>query len=216
MSVSSIKSIQFINNTDNNTINNTDNNTDNQLETCEICFETFNTTTNRQIICPNPKCNKSLCLACCKKWLLQEGVAYTCPYCRYGWNWEFIYKNLPINFINEELKKSYAEICSVINEQHYNYLHDIYKYYIQMFKFVDYYYKLDKLHLFVWHGYDNEYTYNKSDKLKSIYKIKEFCSMDRELKHYIKYGLQDYDLYQTFTVGCFDRLLGDDDIQFVY
>ena len=162
-------------------------------ETCEIFFEPFNNNNNKQITCLNPKCNKSLCLDCCKKWLLQEGIAYTCPYCKTGWDWGFIYKNLPLSFINNELKKNYAEICSVINDQQYKHLHDIYKYYVQIYKFVDYYYKIDKLHLFVWQGYDNEYTridptIFKTD-LKYIYDIQEYNCMDPELKHYLKNGI---------------------------
>ena len=166
---------------------------DPQTNICEICFEPFNSNINKQITCLNPKCNKSLCLNCCKKWLLQEGVAYTCPYCKTGWNWIFLYKNLPLSFINNELKKNYAEICSVINDQQYNYLHDIYKYYVQIFKFVDYYYKLDKLNLFVWFGFDEEYSINTNKKFvkqinkKYIYDIPEYQCIDPELRYFIHY-----------------------------
>ena len=62
------------------------------------------------IICNH--CNNSLCLTCAKKWLIDQSVTYTCPFCKKGWDWNFIFSNFPKDFIDKDLKQLYAKICN--------------------------------------------------------------------------------------------------------
>ena len=90
---------------------------DNQLDTCDICLETYNSTTNKKITCYNPNCRKSLCLKCCKNmfksfnlWEFEHSGFYHCPYCKIKWNWDFLSNNFSINFINNTLINKYEEV----------------------------------------------------------------------------------------------------------
>ena len=81
---------------------------------CKICFETKNT---NKVKCPY--CELVICRECAQKWLLMEKVAYCCPNCEKEWNFSFIYNTFPLNFIDNELKPKYAEICSIIDKQEF-------------------------------------------------------------------------------------------------
>ena len=78
---------------------------------CNICLENKNNI--YKVVCPN--CNNSFCKECIKKWLLMEQVAYSCPNCKQQWDLIFIYKNMPLKFINEQLKQNYANILYKIH-----------------------------------------------------------------------------------------------------
>lgn len=82
---------------------------------CIICLDTKNV--KEQVCCPF--CQIKLCQDCAQRWLLMEKVAYSCPNCKKGWNFSYIYNTFPLNFINDKLKPNYAEICSIIDKQQY-------------------------------------------------------------------------------------------------
>ena len=79
---------------------------------CILCFEPFNTF-NKSIKCIH--CNSEICLNCAEKCLKEEGVIFSCPCCKKPWDLTFIYQNLPLTFINEELKSNYADICYTLD-----------------------------------------------------------------------------------------------------
>jgi len=81
---------------------------------CLICLEDYDKE-HKEIICP--KCNKSYCDECLKRWLLMESVVYTCPICKNNLDFNFIYINLSKKFINNDLKKNYANICYQLDKQ---------------------------------------------------------------------------------------------------
>lgn len=85
---------------------------------CEICFDEVDDK-NKLIHCPY--CNKGICLNCAKEWLLQETVAYSCfnIECKKPWNFTFIFNNFPLDFINNELKIKYANICFELDKQYH-------------------------------------------------------------------------------------------------
>lgn len=106
---------------------------------CEICFEEIK---DKIITCPY--CNKSLCLECAKSWLLQETIAYSCfnQNCKKPWTFNFIFNNFPIEFINNELKENYAQICFELDKQQHiqqfiNNYNTIYKIYIIIKDIID-------------------------------------------------------------------------------
>jgi len=72
-----------------------------------------------KISCPH--CHYYCCLDCAEHYLKDQKVAYVCPNpdCKKEWNFNFIYKNFPKDFINNELKKNYAEMCYVIDIQQF-------------------------------------------------------------------------------------------------
>lgn len=98
---------------------------------CVICFEPFNEFFNKKIHCI--QCNSVICLNCVKKCLKIEGTIFSCPCCKKPWDLMFIYQNIPLKIINEELKPAYAETCNTIDRtlklqpliNEYKYLNDI-------------------------------------------------------------------------------------------
>ena len=72
-----------------------------------------------KISCPH--CHYYCCLDCAERYLINQKVAYVCPNpdCKKELNFNFIYKNFPKEFINNELKKNYAEMCYVIDIQQF-------------------------------------------------------------------------------------------------
>jgi len=72
-----------------------------------------------KISCPH--CSYYCCLECAKHYLKDQKVAYICPNpdCKKGWDFIFIYKNFPREFIENDLKKSYAEMCYTIDTQQF-------------------------------------------------------------------------------------------------
>ena len=72
-----------------------------------------------KITCPH--CHYYCCLNCAEYYLKEQKVAYVCPNdkCKKSWDFNFIYKNFPKSFINNELKKNYAEMCYIIDIQQF-------------------------------------------------------------------------------------------------
>jgi len=72
-----------------------------------------------KITCPH--CHYFCCLDCAERYLINQKVAYICPNpdCKKGWDFTFIYKNFPKEFIEIDLKKSYAEMCYTIDTQQF-------------------------------------------------------------------------------------------------
>jgi hypothetical protein len=66
---------------------------------CPICCEKYNKLTHTRIFC---SCGYEACRDCIKKYLLSSGLEPQCMKCRVAWGTEFLYKNLPISFINGE------------------------------------------------------------------------------------------------------------------
>ena len=85
---------------------------------CPICGEEE---CNNSIKITCPHCHYFCCLECAKQYLKYQKVAYICPNpdCKKAWDFSFIYKNFPKDFIDNELKKSYAEMCFTIDTQQY-------------------------------------------------------------------------------------------------
>lgn len=84
---------------------------------CPFCIEECNN--SNKIICPH--CQYYCCINCAERYLKDQKVAYICPNpeCKKGWDFTFIYKNFPKKFIDNDLKKSYAEMCYVIDTQQF-------------------------------------------------------------------------------------------------
>lgn len=72
-----------------------------------------------KISCPH--CGYYCCLECAKCYLIKQKVAYVCPNpkCKKEWNPMFIYTNFPKEFIDNDLKKSYAKMYSNIDVQQF-------------------------------------------------------------------------------------------------
>ena len=72
-----------------------------------------------KITCPH--CNYYCCLGCAEHYLRDQQITYECPNpdCKKNWDFAFIFKNFPREFIENDLKKSYAEICYNIDTQQF-------------------------------------------------------------------------------------------------
>ena len=68
---------------------------------CQICINSYSL--SNFIKCNY--CNNLICINCAKRWLLKQTMAYTCPFCKKGWDWNFIFSNFSKDFINKDLKQ---------------------------------------------------------------------------------------------------------------
>ena len=76
---------------------------------CCICADTYTSSLRKKISCP--KCHFDACLNCVKRNCLNTNdVMCMNPECRAIFPITFIYKNLPLNFINGELRTHKADI----------------------------------------------------------------------------------------------------------
>ena len=112
------------------------------MSTCLSCLEEI--PENNIIYCPY--CNEIICKECCQRYLLLQIITYECPYCKKPWNLSFIYSNLPLTFINKQLKENYAKICTTIDntrflnplKEEFNYIKNIDFIFKRLFSIVDF------------------------------------------------------------------------------
>ena len=148
------------------------------MSTCLICLEDDIKDDN---IIRCPYCNDIVCKACCQTWLLQQVITYECPYCKKPWNLSFIYSNLPLSFINKQLKENYAKICTTIdNTRFLNPLQEEYKF----IKNIDFTFKrICKLIDFKTFNKYHHFTYQTMDN---------DINLDEFLDYYYEYKPESY------------------------
>lgn len=78
---------------------------------CNICVNKFNNSIRKPISC---ECNYSVCKSCVKQWIISSGRT-TCMSCGVTWSNKFINNNLPMSFIQKELKK--IRLYILMNQQ---------------------------------------------------------------------------------------------------
>ena len=174
---------------------------------CEICFDTKNVADI--IICPF--CQLKICQECIQRWLLMEKVAYSCPNCKKGWNFSFIYNSLPLKFINDSLKPNYAEICKVIDKQQYlqpyidkvNFcknINNVYRILIEhKINYNEYNYEFNNN--FYYGRYTSEIPANKLQKIIEIYPlVKDYIIFDLFVKIFNNYNSRSlYSIYLLYN-----------------
>lgn len=176
---------------------------------CEICFDTKNVT--EQVICPF--CQLKICQECIQKWLLMEKVAYSCPNCKKGWNFSFIYNSLPLKFINNSLKPNYAEICKVIDRQQYlqpyidkvNFcknINNVYRILIEhKINYNEYNYNFNNYYNYHYNRYTSEIPANKLQKIIEIYPlVTDYIIFDLFVKIFNNYNSKSlYSIYLLYN-----------------
>ena len=174
---------------------------------CEICFDTKNVA--EQVICPF--CQLKICQECVQRWLLMEKVAYSCPNCKKGWNFSFIYNSLPLKFINDSLKPNYAEICKVIDSQQYlqpyidkvNFcknINNVYRILIEhKINYNEYNYEFNNYYRYG--RYSSEIPANKLQKILEIYPlVKDYIIFDLFVKLFNNYNNKSlYSIYLLYN-----------------
>ncbi len=75
-------------------------------ETCNICVETFNKSTRKQVICDY--CDFLACSSCCQTYLLSIDTP-KCMNCNTAWNRETLQKKMTKSFIETKLKPHHKE-----------------------------------------------------------------------------------------------------------
>ena len=78
--------------------------------TCDICCEPFNKSTNALIKCINVSCNCNACKSCVRTYLLGTTEDPHCMGCKTKWNQEFLTFNLNRCFVEKELKNHRKEL----------------------------------------------------------------------------------------------------------
>jgi len=70
---------------------------------CQICYEKLNKSTRKSIECPSPDCNKTTCLACFKRYLLEGGdIKPKCMTCTKKMSYMFVREQVPITWVNKD------------------------------------------------------------------------------------------------------------------
>lgn len=75
---------------------------------CPICCEKFDLKTRKACECE--KCNNKICMICIKKYMIMRLDDPHCLICKKTWDYFFLTKTLPRNFINNELKTARREL----------------------------------------------------------------------------------------------------------
>ena len=134
------------------------------MPSCDICLGE-NIKEKDMITCPY--CGNSICKLCCQRWLIEQIITYKCNYCNKPWNLTFIYSNLPLSFLNKDLKENYAKMNMAVDnvryfnplKEEFNFIKNIDFVFKRIFKIVDFN-KMEK----IYYNANQTLTYNVSIK----------------------------------------------------
>lgn len=134
------------------------------MPSCDICLGE-NIKEKDMITCPY--CGNSICKLCCQRWLIEQIITYKCNYCNKPWNLTFLYSNLPLSFLNKDLKENYAKMNMAVDnvryfnplKEEFNFIKNIDFVFKRIFKIVDFN-KMEK----IYYNANQTLTYNVSIK----------------------------------------------------
>ena len=75
------------------------------MDTCNVCYETYNSKNRAVIICPQYKCNFTCCKKCMKTYILEDLSEAHCMNCKFVFDDEYILTNINITFLKKEYTK---------------------------------------------------------------------------------------------------------------
>lgn len=70
---------------------------------CQICTDKYNRSTRKPIVCG--QCQESICLSCCKEYIISTPNKPHCMFCKVAWNYEFLLEKIPHVWITSTFKE---------------------------------------------------------------------------------------------------------------
>lgn len=75
------------------------------MDTCNVCYENYNSKNRAVTICPQVKCNFTCCKKCMKTYILEDLSEAHCMNCKFVFDDEYILTNINITFLKKEYTK---------------------------------------------------------------------------------------------------------------